>query len=73
MLFLGLGASALCFITWNYAVSVLGVVKTSVYIYLIPLITILSSVLILHEKITPVALLGVVLILLGLYLSERRI
>ena len=33
ILFLGLGASALCFVTWNSAVRVLGAVKTSVYIY----------------------------------------
>ncbi len=72
ILFLGLGASALCFITWNYAVSVLGVVKTSVYIYLVPVITIVSSALVLHEKITPVAIVGVVLILTGLFLSERK-
>lgn len=31
LIFLGLGASALCFVTWNYAVKLLGAVKTSVY------------------------------------------
>ena len=72
ILFLGIGASALCYVTWNYAVSVLGAVKTSVFIYLIPIITIIISALVLHEKITPLALLGVFLILIGLYLSERR-
>ena len=30
-LFLGLGASALCFVTWNFAVKILGAVKTGVY------------------------------------------
>ncbi len=37
ILYLGLGASALCFVTWNLAVKVLGAVKTSVYIYWFPL------------------------------------
>ena len=36
LIYLGLGASALCFVTWNYAVKVLGAVKTSVYIYIVP-------------------------------------
>ena len=31
LLFLGLGASALCFVTWNLAVKILGSVRTSVY------------------------------------------
>jgi hypothetical protein len=34
-LYLGLGASALCFVTWNFAVKELGAVKTSVYIYMV--------------------------------------
>lgn len=72
MLFLGLGASALCFVTWNYAVSVLGPVKTSVYIYFNPVVTVVTSAIILHEQITPVAMLGAILILAGLYLSERK-
>lgn len=33
ILFLGLGASAACFVTWNFAVKALGAVKTSVYIW----------------------------------------
>lgn len=72
LLFLGLGASALCFVTWNYAVGVLGAVRTSVYIYFNPIVTVVTSAVILHERITAVAALGVGLILAGLYLSERK-
>ncbi len=72
MLFLGLGASALCFVTWNYAVGVLGAVRTSVYIYFNPVVTVVTSAIILHERITSVAVAGVALILAGLYLSERK-
>lgn len=71
LLFLALCASALCFVTWNFAVGVLGAIKTSVYIYMVPVITILFSALILHEKITPMAAAGAVLTLLGLFLSEQ--
>ena len=72
MLFLGLGASALCFVTWNYALGILGAVKTSVYIYISPVVTIVVSAIILHEKITIVAIIGVIFILSGLYLSEKK-
>lgn len=72
LLFLGLGASALCFVTWNIAVRTLGAVKTSVYIYLVPVITVAASALILHERITVMSAAGTVLTLLGLVISEYR-
>jgi drug/metabolite transporter (DMT)-like permease len=69
-LFLGIGACAICFVTWNFAVKVLGVVKTSVYIYMVPVITAVTSVIILDEHITQASIAGICLILLGLSLSE---
>lgn len=72
ILYLGLGASALCFVTWNFAVKELGAVKTSVYIYMVPVITVITSVLILHERLTLLAGIGTVLTLIGLFLSEHR-
>lgn len=72
ILFLGLGASALCFVTWNFAVKVLGAVKTSIYIYMIPVITVVTSAFILKEKITAAAALGTALTLGGLLLSEKK-
>lgn len=71
-LFLGLGASALCFVTWNYAVKLLGAVKTSVYIYAVPVLTIISAVLLLQEKVTGMAAVGTILTLAGLILSESK-
>ncbi|BDF03607.1 DMT family transporter [[Clostridium] hylemonae] len=72
ILFLGLGASALCFVTWNAAVRILGAVKTSVYIYLVPVITVTASVLILKEQITLKACIGMLLTLAGLWISEHK-
>lgn len=72
ILFLGLGASALCFVTWNLAVKLLGVVKTSVYIYAVPVITVVTSVIILGEKLTWMSALGTFLTLMGLFISERK-
>ncbi|KGP82477.1 MULTISPECIES: DMT family transporter [unclassified Paenibacillus] len=73
LLFLGLGASALCFVTWNRAVNLLGAVKTSVYIYLVPVITLIASALILQERITWITLLGTLLTLLGSFVSEKKV
>jgi drug/metabolite transporter (DMT)-like permease len=73
ILFLGLGASALCFVTWNTAVKILGAIKTSVYIYMVPVITVITSVIVLRETITGVAVFGIVLTLSGLIISEIKI
>lgn len=73
IIYLGLGASAVCFVTWNSAVKLLGAVKTSVYIYLGPVITVVASALILGEKITVMSAAGTVLTLLGLFVSESKI
>jgi len=71
LLFLGLVASLLCFITWNTAVKELGVVQTSNYIYFIPFITLLTSAIVIDEHITAIALVGSVFILCGVYIAER--
>lgn len=72
ILFLGLGASALCFVTWNFAVRSLGAVRTSTYIYMVPVITLIASVLILHEPFTWMTGAGMLLTLAGLVLSEQK-
>lgn len=71
LLYLGFGASALCFVTWNFAVRRLGAVRTSVYIYMVPVITTVTSVLVLGEPVTWLSVGGTVLIVVGLFLSER--
>lgn len=72
LLFLGLIASGLCYIIWNKALERLGAVKASVYIYLIPVVTLIFSFFILGEKLTPVSAAGCIFILAGLLLSERK-
>ena len=55
-LYLGIGASALCFLAWNKASALIGPVATNVYLYLMPVITVAASAL----------------ILAGLALSQRK-
>ena len=71
LLFLGLIASLLCYFLWNTAVKKLGAVRTTNYVYLIPLVTLLTSIIVIDEKITWIALAGAILILGGVALTER--
>lgn len=71
-LFLGFGASALCFVTWNYAIKILGAVQSSVYIYLVSVITVVVSVLFLNEPINWVIGIGTMLTVVGLIISEYQ-
>ncbi len=70
--FLGPGVIRSVLRTWNFAVRQLGPVKTSVYIYMVPVITAATSALVLAEPITLQTLLGIILTLAGLFLSESK-
>lgn len=72
LLYLGVGASAICFTTWNWAIAELGAVKTSVYLYLTPIITVIASALVLNEPITKALIIGISMILVGLIISELK-
>ena len=71
LLFLGGAASALCFVFWSIAVRKLGAIRTSVFIYLTPVITVIASALLLGEAITPLSGAGTLLALAGLILSGK--
>ncbi len=73
MLYLGLGASALGFVLWNYCIRVLGAVQTSVYIYAIPVVTVIGSTLFLNEPLSLLLAGGLVLTIAGLAISELRL
>ena len=73
LLFLGVGASAICFLTWNTAIKYIGAVKTSVYIYFGPIITLITSIVILKEKITFLLIIGIIFIVFGLLISEKKL
>lgn len=73
LFFLGIIASMFCFISWNACVKELGAVQSTSYIYIVPLVTLLTSAIIINEKITVIALSGCFLILCGVYLAERKI
>ena len=72
VLYLGVGASALCFLAWNKSTVLIGPVATNVYLYLQPVVTVAASLLVLSEPVTPLTLAAVALILCGLALSQYR-
>ncbi len=69
--FLGLIASGTCYVLWNHAIRRIGAVKTSNYIYLMPLFTMAASTIVLHEAVTELMLVGCGFILSGVYVAER--
>lgn len=72
LLFLGCVASMLCFLAWNWVMKKLGAVAATNYVYFNPVTTILFAWLILSEQITVYFIIGSVLILLGMYLADRK-
>ncbi|HIR96104.1 MAG TPA: DMT family transporter [Candidatus Coprenecus stercorigallinarum] len=71
LLFLAVMASLVCFVLWNLVIKHIGVVKSSNYLYLNPVITCITSAIVLGEKITPVAVTGALCIMAGVWLSSR--
>lgn len=68
--FLGLLASAGCFVTWGYSVKHLGPTAASAYIYLQAPTTVIWAVILLGEPFTAAIAAGFVLVIAGLALSE---
>ena len=72
LLFLGCVASTLCFLAWNWTMKKLGAVIVTNYVYFNPVVTILFAWLLLSESITVYVLLGTLLSLMGMYVSDRK-
>ena len=73
LIFLGIIASAMCYVTWSLSVRLIGTVKASAWLYVSPVITVVMAMLILDEKITALGFLGMLLALTGLILSQGGI
>lgn len=73
LLYLGLCASGICFITWSHATNELGPVKATTYIYGTPLVTIIFSYFFLKSQTLTVQLfIGAALIIAGLVISVTK-
>ena len=72
VLFLGVIASAVCYITWMLGMKRIGVVRSGVYIYMIPVITMVGASIILKDTISILQIGGAVVTMAGLFLSQWR-
>ena len=66
LLFLSVIASHGCFLLWNWVLREVGVVHASNFIYLQSLVTMVVSAIVLAERITPMAIAGAVILILGM-------
>lgn len=71
LLLLSLIASLLAYVFWAAATKGLGVVKTSNYLYISPLVTLILSAFVLGESVSFIGYTGCALILIGLIVSEK--
>ena len=71
LLYLGCVASLACYLVWNWVLPRLGVVKATNIIYTQSVYTMFFSWLILHERITWMAMLGTMVLISGMILSEK--
>ena len=70
LLFLGLVASGLCFVFWSVTVRALGAVASTVYIYLIPVVTVATAIVVLGDPFTAPVVCGMVLVIAGLACAQ---
>ncbi|MDE7410605.1 MAG: DMT family transporter, partial [Paramuribaculum sp.] len=71
LFFLAVVCSLAAYLFWAQAVKRLGVTSAGNYLYISPVVTFISSALILHEQVTLIGVIGCVLILSGVILSEK--
>lgn len=70
ILYLGVGASAICYLCWNAAIARLGTARTSVFGNLIPIFSTLEAVFLLGEQILPIHIISGVIVISGLLLAN---
>jgi drug/metabolite transporter (DMT)-like permease len=70
ILYLGLGASVICFLIWNKAIVRLGSGRTALFGNLIPVFSSIEAVFMLNEKITTIHIISFILVAAGLIIAN---
>ncbi|MDD1515612.1 DMT family transporter [Priestia megaterium] len=73
VLFLGVFVSGVAYWYWAKALEVLEASQASVFLYLEPVATLITAILLLQEKIIPVSILGGIIIIMGVILVNGRL
>lgn len=71
LIYLALGASAIGFIVWNKALGQIGALSAGLYIFLIPVLTIIVARIVLGEQLSVFSAIGAFLILCGLMVAKN--
>ncbi|MBB6215265.1 drug/metabolite transporter (DMT)-like permease [Anaerosolibacter carboniphilus] len=72
VLFLGIFCSALAYYLYVYAMDIIGVSNSSLYLNLIPIVTVVASFLILKETVGYLQILGGILVVASVYLVNYK-
>jgi len=72
LLYLGLLASTGGYLAWNWVMQKLGAMKSTNYIYLQSLITMIAGAVVLGERITWMGLLGAVILIIGMFRAVKK-
>jgi len=72
IIYLGLGASVICYLLWNGAIARLGSPRTALFGNLIPIFSTLEAVWILNEEITLIHIISGLLVVTGLIIANLR-
>ena len=73
LLLLAVLASSLSYVLYTYSVSQLGVARSNVYTNTIPIFTAIFSYFLIHEEITMFKIVGIIVVVLGLILSQIKV
>ena len=72
ILYLGIGASVICFSIWNISISILGAGRTALFGNLIPIFSSLEAVIILNEEFSWVHIISMITVFAGLLLANLQ-
>ena len=73
ILYLGLGASVICFLIWNIAIGKLGAGRTALFGNLIPIFSSIEAAIILHEQFTWIHVVSMLIVFVGILLANYRL
>lgn len=72
IVFSGVMATALSNLLWNRAIATIGVARTAVFLYWVPVFGVLFAALLLGERLTPWHLAGFAAVMAGTFLGTRQ-
>jgi drug/metabolite transporter (DMT)-like permease len=72
LLYIGIGASVICFLIWNIAIGKLGAGRTALFGNLIPVFSSIEAALILHEDFTWIHITSMLIIFVGILMANLR-